>query len=73
MWIKAYLGDEGEIIRAFVDFDITTRLRQADVVRAFHIHSGRAGTNGPVVINPMIRPIDRERPGNVRVFRQVAA
>ena len=71
VWIRTE-SPGGVLTKAVVDFNINWNIqRPMTMVRAFHIHVGGPAVNGPVVINPMIMPIMRERPGAGRRFVQV--
>lgn len=47
--IRANQNEDGEITEAFVVFDGTVN-GQGETITAYHIHRGRPGQNGPVVI-----------------------
>lgn len=50
--------NSGEIVKAFVNFNVQYFLDEPQDLRAMHIHKGRPIQNGPVVVGSGMTPID---------------
>jgi hypothetical protein len=71
-WIEMRLDRDagGNLTQAIVDFRVSYNFATTETVRAFHIHRGAAGVNGPVVVDPRFSPpVDLVGPGSL--FRHV--
>lgn len=72
VWIEMRLDRDagGNLTQAIVDFRVSYNFATTETVRAFHIHRGAAGVNGPVVVDPRFSPpVDLVGPGTL--FRHV--
>jgi len=71
-WIEMRLDRDaaGNLTQAIVDFRVSYNFAVAETVRAFHIHRGAAGVNGPIVVDPRFSPpVELVGPG--AIFRHV--
>ncbi len=57
--------NSGEIVKAFVNFNVQYFLDVPQDLRAMHIHRGRPNQNGPVVVGSDMTPIDGARIGAI--------
>ncbi len=57
--------NSGEIVKAFVNFNVQYFLDLPQDLRAMHIHRGRPNQNGPVVVSSRMTPIDGARVGAI--------
>ena len=57
--------NSGEIVKAFVNFNVQYFLDEPQDLRAMHIHRGRPNQNGPVVISSRMTPIDGAKGGAI--------
>lgn len=57
--------NSGEIVKAFVNFNVEYFLDEPQDLRAMHIHRGRPNQNGPVVVSSRMTPIDGARVGAI--------
>ncbi len=57
--------NSGEIVKAFVNFNVQYFLDEPQDLRAMHIHRGRANQNGPVVVSSRMTRIDGARVGAI--------
>jgi len=60
----------GNLTQAIVDFRVNYHFATTETVRAFHIHRGPAGVNGPVVVDPRFSP-PLDLVGSGTLFRHV--
>lgn len=58
VWLHAVRGSGGEILSGSVDFIVRYRFPAPATFTGLHIHSGRAGTNGPVVLNSSLTRVE---------------
>ncbi|MCG8648845.1 MAG: CHRD domain-containing protein, partial [Pirellulales bacterium] len=69
--IKGYRDSAGVLTQAYVDFNVAFYTGETEMLVAMHIHSGVAGTNGPVVIDSgLMGPIEATGPGHI--FQQAS-
>ena len=57
--------DTGEIVKAFVNFNVDYFLDEPQDLLAMHIHRGRMNQNGPVVVSSGMTPINGARVGTI--------
>ena len=55
----------GEIVKAFVNFNVDYFLDEPQDLIAMHIHKGKINQNGPVVVGSGMTPIDGAKVGNI--------
>jgi hypothetical protein len=60
----------GNLTQAVVDFRVNYNFPVTETVRAFHIHRGAPGVNGPVVVDPRFGP-PVDLTGSGTLFRNV--
>ena len=58
VWLHVVRNAAGEIVSGSVDFHVRYRFPAAVTFTGLHIHSGRAGVNGPVVLNSSLTRVE---------------
>src|SRR5215203_2775173 len=55
IWLHVVRDAQGKVVSASTDFNVTHTFPGEVQITGLHIHSGAAGTNGPVLIDSGIR------------------